>query len=188
MLIANLLPLLTRYSLGFDLVAGPDDTVTLTVIPRKADGTDSKLDPGETSIYLDKPPFTFGGAGLVSSPRDYDRFLLMLANFGQIGGTRLLSENAVRAATGNLLPPGVPRPSMLGPASDFGAGGRVGIGAEAGIFGWGGAAGTVGTVDMHRGIRAGLYVQFMPPDALPLLSEYQQALKEDVMALIEPKS
>lgn len=143
------------------------------------------IDPGETSIYLDKPAFTFGGAGLASSPRDYDRFLLMLANFGQIGGTRVLSENAVRKGTSNLLPPGVTRPSMLGPASDFGAGGRVGVGAEAGIFGWGGAAGTIGTVDMNRGIRSALYVQFMPPDALPLLSEYQQALKEDVMALIE---
>lgn len=146
------------------------------------------IDPGDTSIYLDKPPFPFGGAGLVSSPRDYDRFLLMLANFGHIGKTRVLSERAVRSATDNLLPAGVARPSMLGPASDFGAGGRVGIGAEAGIFGWGGAAGTVGTVDMRRGIRSGLYVQFMPPDALPLLSEYQQALREDVMALIEPKS
>jgi len=48
MLIANLLPLLTHYSLGFDLVAGPDDTVTLTIIPRKAEGAASKLDPGET--------------------------------------------------------------------------------------------------------------------------------------------
>jgi len=48
MLIASLLPLLTRYSLGFDLVVGPDDTVTLTVIPRKAETADPKLDPGET--------------------------------------------------------------------------------------------------------------------------------------------
>jgi len=48
MLIASLLPLLTRYSLGFDLVAGPDDTVTLTVMPRKAEGADHKLEPGET--------------------------------------------------------------------------------------------------------------------------------------------
>lgn len=48
MLIASLLPLLSRYSLGFDLVAGPDDTVTLTIIPRKAEGADPKLDPGET--------------------------------------------------------------------------------------------------------------------------------------------
>ena len=48
MLITNLLPLLSRYSLGFDLVAGPDDTVTLTIIPRKMEGTPDKLESGET--------------------------------------------------------------------------------------------------------------------------------------------
>ena len=48
MLISSLLPLLTRYSLGFDLVAGPDETVTLTVIPRKAEGAGSNLEAGET--------------------------------------------------------------------------------------------------------------------------------------------
>ncbi|UXC92959.1 MULTISPECIES: PRTRC system protein E [Sphingobium] len=48
MLITNLLPLLARYSLGLDLVAGPDDTVTLTIIPRKAEGAKHNLDTGET--------------------------------------------------------------------------------------------------------------------------------------------
>lgn len=48
MLISNLLPLLARYSLGFDLVAGPDDTVTLTVIPRSHEGAAHKLETGET--------------------------------------------------------------------------------------------------------------------------------------------
>ena len=48
MLITTLLPLLARYSLGFDLVAGPDDTVTLTVIPRRHEGTADKLESGET--------------------------------------------------------------------------------------------------------------------------------------------
>jgi CubicO group peptidase (beta-lactamase class C family) len=143
------------------------------------------IDPGATSIYLDEPPFPFGGAGLVSSPRDYDRFLLMLANLGTIDGKRVIAESAVRAGTGNLLPPGVAGPSLMGPASDFGAGGRVGIGAEDGIFGWAGAAGTVATVDMKRGIRSGIYVQFMPPNANSLLSEYQKALQTDVMALVE---
>ncbi len=47
MLITNLLPLLTRYSLGCDLVAGADGTVTLTIIPRKAEGAKAALDPGE---------------------------------------------------------------------------------------------------------------------------------------------
>lgn len=47
MLITSLLPMLARYSLGFDLTAGPDDTVTLTIIPRKADGVSRTLDAGE---------------------------------------------------------------------------------------------------------------------------------------------
>ncbi|WP_336963637.1 PRTRC system protein E [Sphingobium aquiterrae] len=48
MLITSLLPLLARYSLGFDLVAGPDETVTLTIIPRKADNKSPPLDASET--------------------------------------------------------------------------------------------------------------------------------------------
>ena len=48
MLIASLLPLLTRYSLALDLVAGPDETVTLTVIPRRPEGSTHKAEPGET--------------------------------------------------------------------------------------------------------------------------------------------
>ena len=47
MLITSLLPLLSRYSLGFDLIAGPDGVVTLTVIPRKAQGATHDLDAGE---------------------------------------------------------------------------------------------------------------------------------------------
>jgi CubicO group peptidase (beta-lactamase class C family) len=128
------------------------------------------IDPGDTSIYLDKPPFPFGGAGLVSSPRDYDRFLLMLANYGKVGGKRVIAEAAVRAGTGNLLPPGVAGPAMMSAASNFGAGGRVGVGPEEGLYGWAGAAGTVATVDMKRGIRSGIYVQFMPPNANSLLA------------------
>jgi CubicO group peptidase (beta-lactamase class C family) len=143
------------------------------------------IDPGDTSIYLDKPAFPFGGAGLVSSPRDYDRFLQMLANFGEIDGRRVIAAEAVRQGTGNLLPQGVPGPALMSPQSGFGAGGRVGLGAEDGIYGWAGAAGTVATVDMKRGIRSGIYVQFMPPNALPLLSEYQKALRADVTALLE---
>lgn len=47
MLITSLLPLLSRYSLGLDLIAGPDETVTLTIIPRKAEGTTHKPEGGE---------------------------------------------------------------------------------------------------------------------------------------------
>ena len=48
MLVTSLLPLLARYTLGHDLVAGPDETVTLTIIPRKADPKSAALDASET--------------------------------------------------------------------------------------------------------------------------------------------
>ena len=48
MLVTSLLPLLARYSLTLDVVAGPDETVTLTIIPRKAEGATATLDTSET--------------------------------------------------------------------------------------------------------------------------------------------
>jgi CubicO group peptidase (beta-lactamase class C family) len=141
------------------------------------------IDQGKDSIYLNKPAFPFGGAGLVSSPRDYDRFLRMLAQYGRIGGKRVMGELAVRVGVSNLLPDGVEAPGMMGPGGSFGAGGRVGSGADAGVFGWAGAAGTVGSVNMLRGQRSSIFVQFMPPTALPFLGEFQQALRADLAAL-----
>jgi PRTRC genetic system protein E len=47
MLITSLLPLLSRYSLGFDLVVGANDMVTLTIIPRKAEGAKHTPDAAE---------------------------------------------------------------------------------------------------------------------------------------------
>lgn len=145
------------------------------------------IDEGDKSIFLEKPAAPYGGAGLVSTPRDFDRFLRMLAQFGMIGGKRVLSERAVRLGTSNLLPKGVRGPAMMGLPDGFGAGGRIGMGAEAGIFGWAGAAGTVGMVDMVHGLRSQIFTQFMPSDAVNLLPEFQTALKADVMALLEKR-
>lgn len=44
MIITTLLPLLTRYSLQLDLVAGSDGEVTVTVIPRRAEGSSNAAD------------------------------------------------------------------------------------------------------------------------------------------------
>lgn len=143
------------------------------------------IDDGDSSIFLEPPPFCCGGAGLVSTPRDYDRFLRMLAQGGVFGGKRVMSEAAVRLGTGNLLPPGVTGQVGFAPNSGFGAGGRVGLGAEAGLFGWAGAAATVGMVDVRRGLRSQFFAQFMPPTALGVLAEFQSALKADVTGLLE---
>jgi len=143
------------------------------------------IDGGETSIFLDPPAFPFGGSGLVSSPRDYDRFLRLLAQRGMIAGERVLSEQAVRTGTSDLLPEGMSTPRGFGAPAGFGAGGRVGRGAEGGLFGWSGAAGTVGMTDMAHGLRSQFFAQFMPPNAVELIPEFQVALKADVTALLE---
>ncbi len=143
-------------------------------------GTLLPLDPAKTSIFLDKPAFPFGGAGLVSSPRDYDRFLQMLAGYGKIGSKRVMSERAVRIGTSNLLPAGVNTAGgMLGGAG-FGAGGRVGLGVDAGTYGWGGAAGTVAYVNFPRGLRASFFTQYMPSDAYPIHRAFPVAVQADL--------
>ena len=143
------------------------------------------VDPGGSSIYLDQPAFPFGGAGLVSSPRDYDRFLQMLAGLGAIDGKRVMSEAAVRLGTSNLLPAGVSTDGTYAAGGGFGAGGRVGLGAQEGTYGWGGAAGTVALVNVKLGLRASLYTQYMPSEAYPVHGDFPKAVLADLAAMQE---
>lgn len=126
------------------------------------------VDPARDSVYADAPSFPFGGAGLVSSARDYDRFLIMLAGYGAIGRTRILSERTARLAMSNLLPAGTDTRGTFVAGQGFGAGGRVSVTGSpegAGVFGWAGAAGTVAFVDPARGIRFGAYANYLPAEA-----------------------
>ncbi|MEO0057951.1 MAG: hypothetical protein RIT17_1424, partial [Pseudomonadota bacterium] len=82
------------------------------------------LDPGQASIYLDPPEVPAGGGGLVSSPRDYDRFLRMLLGYGAIDGKRVMSEEAVRVGTSDLLPATVDTTGSWMAGQGHGAGGR----------------------------------------------------------------
>lgn len=141
------------------------------------------VDPADNSIYLEKPPFPFGGAGLVSSPRDYDRFLMMLLGMGQIGGRRVMSEAAVRMGMSNLLPPGASTKGTWVEGAGFGAGGRVGMGIDAGTFGWAGAAGTVAFVNTRVGNRASLFTQYMPDNTYPVGKDFTRAVIADLLGM-----
>ncbi len=141
-------------------------------------GTPIPIDPAAASIYLDAPNFPYGGAGLVSTPHDYDRFLQMLVNYGELDGARVLSEAAVRLAVSNLLPETASTEGTWVAGQGFGAGGRVSDGA----FGWGGAAGTVGFVHMPSRLRAGLYTQYMPAEAYPIQRGFPDLVLKDLAA------
>lgn len=144
------------------------------------------LDPAETTIYLDEPSFAFGGAGLVTTPADYDRFLTLLVSAGRIDGRQVIPASAVALGMSNLLPEDIDTRGTFIAGAGFGAGGRVGLGADAGSFGWSGAAGTVGFVNARIGLRAGLYVQFMPPGSLPIQQEFIEAARGDVLERGDP--
>lgn len=139
------------------------------------------LDPARSSIYLDKPAFPFGGAGLVSSAADYDRFLTMLLGYGVIDGKRVMSEAAVRLGTSNLLPAGADASDSMIKGAGFGAGGRVGVGLEAGTYGWGGAAGTVAFVNYSAKNRASLFTQYMPSNSYPVNVDFTKAVIADLL-------
>ena len=138
------------------------------------------IDPAATSIYLDKPAFAFGGAGMVCSARDYDRFLNMLANYGELDGVRIMSAKTAALAMSDLLPPAVSTDGTYADGAGFGAGGRVGKGANEGVYGWGGAAGTVAFVDPKRKLRAVCMAQYMPSNAYPFHEEFAKWVLKDL--------
>jgi CubicO group peptidase (beta-lactamase class C family) len=138
------------------------------------------IDPAATSIYLDKPAFAFGGAGMVCSARDYDRFLNMLANYGELDGVRIMSPKTAALAMSDLLSPAVSTDGTFAAGAGFGAGGRVGKGANEGVYGWGGAAGTVAFVDPKRKLRAVCMAQYMPSNAYPFHENFAKWVLKDL--------
>lgn len=114
-----------------------------------------KLTIGDNSDGRDftKPRvFLSGGGGLVSTARDYMRFLLMIQQGGTLGDARILRRQSVHLMTTSQLPEAVPH-------IYFGDQQRVGVGfgfgfsvrekmsdwdpaGRVGEYGWGGAAST----------------------------------------------
>jgi CubicO group peptidase (beta-lactamase class C family) len=114
-----------------------------------------KLTIGDNEAHRDftKPrAFLSGGGGLVSTARDYLRFLMMIQQGGTFDGKRLVSEKSVQLMTTSQLPKEVPH-------IYFGDQQRVGVGfgfgfsvrekmsdwdpaGRVGEYGWGGMAST----------------------------------------------
>jgi CubicO group peptidase (beta-lactamase class C family) len=148
------------------------------------------IDPAATSVWLSPPSFPYGGAGLVMSARDYDRFLHALQNGGTLDGVRVMKPETAALMMSNLLPAGVDTSILdamvkAGPGSlGFGAGGSVAIrdhagGPAKGTYGWGGAAGTVGWVDPVRQMRGTIMVNYFPGEKWPVREETTAVLLAD---------
>jgi CubicO group peptidase (beta-lactamase class C family) len=138
------------------------------------------IDPAASSVYLDAPALPSGGGGLVSSTRDYDRFLAMLLNGGTLDGETIMSPETAALGMSNLLPEGADIKGTWIEGLHFGAGGRVGTGATAGSFGWGGAAGTSAFVHRTRKVRATGMIQYMPSSAYEFQADFPKWVVADL--------
>lgn len=138
------------------------------------------LDPRDRSVFLTPPTLLAGGAGLVSTARDFARLGAMLIGEGALDGARVMRPDTVRLACSNLLPDGVAYDG-----GGYGAGMRVAAGGTmlrdaAGTVSWNGAAGTMWAVNRERRLNVVLMSQFMPPTSYPIWSEIDAALSRDL--------
>ena len=137
------------------VVYSRDESGTLVRAPEGARGQ---------GHYVDGPRKSFsGGAGLLSTARDYARFLEMIRNGGTLEGTRILAPRTVALMTTNQL-------GTLHSTTGLGFGygfetvdryGALGM-ASVGSFGWGGAYGSRYHVDPEAHLTIVLMIQMLP--------------------------
>ena len=139
-------------------VAQPFDTDPVT-------GAEVKL-----SRVQQKPNFLSGGGGLVSTLRDYQRFVRMLANGGELDGVRLVSRKTLQFMTSDHLAdlplaksgasylPGAGYGFGLGFAVRTASGGAF-MPGSVGDFTWSGLAGTYFWIDPQEDLYAILLMQ-----------------------------
>lgn len=110
------------------------------------------IDAPAGSKFARHVTFFSGGGGLVSTARDYLRFLTMIARGGTLDGQRILRARTVKLMSTNLLPEKA-FPIYFGTEKRFGTGFGLGFAvctqvtswdpaAHVGEFGWDGAAST----------------------------------------------
>jgi CubicO group peptidase (beta-lactamase class C family) len=134
--------------------------------------------------YVTGPRKNFsGGAGLVSTAKDYYNFLQMMANGGEFQGKRILSSRTIHLMTIDHLDKNM----EFRPGLGFGLGfemvldqGERGIYGSLGQFGWGGAYGSTYWVDPAEEMIVLYFTQVRPgsivKDQLQLRSLVYQAL------------
>lgn len=114
--------------------------------------------------YVDGPRKSFaGGAGLLSTARDYARFLEMIRQGGELDGVRILSPRAVDLMTTNQVG-ALHSANGLGYGYGFETTDRYGANGmdSVGSFGWGGAYGSTYRVDPRTHTVTILMVQMLP--------------------------
>ena len=128
------------------------------LIKRAPDG------PRGQGNYVDGPRRNFaGGAGLLSTARDYSRFLEMIRRGGELDGVRILSSRMVKLMSTNQVGT-LHSPNGLGFGLGFETTDRYGANGmdSEGAFGWAGAYGTIYRIDPESKVVMLLMIQLLP--------------------------
>jgi CubicO group peptidase (beta-lactamase class C family) len=125
-----------------------------------------------------------GGAGLLSTARDYARLLQMFLNGGDLDGRRILSPKTVELMTVDHLGDIMFRPGQgfglgFSVVEDLGARGALG---SVGEYGWGGAYHSVYWVDPAERLVVVYMTQLIPAAGL----DDQDTLRSGVYQAIVP--
>lgn len=115
--------------------------------------------------YIDGPRKSFaGGAGLLSTARDYARFLETMRRGGSLDGVRVMSPGSVKLMSTNQSGDARPPASGLGFGLGFETVDRFGAKgmSNVGTFAWGGAYGSQYRVDPEARLVIVLMMQLMP--------------------------
>lgn len=118
-----------------------------------------------------------GGAGLVSSTRDYLGFLATLLDDGRAGTGQVMRPETARLIRSDIL-----SPDLTAVGGGYGFGGWVARPGHRrqGEYGWSGAAGTQGWVDPARNFAGVMMIQVMPYNAVPIIAEVRAAIDADL--------
>nr|HPK72256.1 serine hydrolase domain-containing protein [Vicinamibacterales bacterium] len=134
--------------------------------------------------FVEGPRTCFsGGAGLLSTPMDYARFLQMLLNGGELDGVRVLGPKTIELMTSNHVGSLYANGSMgfgfgFEIVEDVGTAGRYG---SPGAYGWGSAYFQRFIVDPKEQMVAVFYAQLIPAGGLDLQERWRDLVYQAIV-------
>ena len=148
------------------------------------------LDHPQATGWAGPPLFASGGAGLVSTADDYQRFGRMLLNKGELDGVHALSRKTVEAMTTDYLTPEQHTHAIFDQTEmwanrGFGYGvevktRQIGLGPSVGTFSWPGGLGTAWYADPQEDLMATIMLQFQ--NAI-VAADWRSKIGEDFLTL-----
>lgn len=132
---------------------------------------------------MEGPRVSFsGGAVLVSTARDYARFLEMLRREGELDGTRYLAPHTVAVMSANQV--GTLRGEGLGFGLGFETVERLGAGgfSSVGSYGWSGAYGTLYEIDPAERLVLVLMIQLLPYVERTVRESFETAVYQAIVS------